>query len=345
MRAIVFHGARDLRVEEVPDPKIEHPTDAVVRVTHACVCGTDLWFYRGIQDYQEGWRCGHEFMGVVEEVGGEVRGVERGDAVIAPFIFCDNTCEFCRKGLNSSCVNGAPWAGAKYDGGQGEAVRVPLADGTLVKVPEEVSGDEAVLKAILPLTDVMGTGHHAALSAGVREGGTAAVVGDGAVGLCAVLAARRLGAERIIMLGHHEDRLKIAEKFGATDLVRSRGEQAVNEVTEITRGGAKAVMECVGTRESMDDSIAMARPGGTVGYVGVPHNDHTMDRWTMFVNNIGVRGGMAPVRAYIPELLEDVLSGSLDSSSVFDYEVDLDGVPEGYAAMDGRRAIKTMIRV
>ena len=199
---------------------------------------------------------------------------------------------------------------------------MPFADGTLVKVPEEVSGDEAVLKAILPLTDVMGTGHHAAVSAGVREGGTVAVIGDGAVGLCAVLAAKRLGAERIIMLGHHEDRLKIAEDFGATDLVRSRGEQAVNEVTELTGGGAEAVAECVGAKESMDSAIAMTRPGGMVGYVGVPHNDQTMDRWTMFGSNVGVRGGVAPVRAYIPELLEDVISGSLDSSPVLDYEVD-----------------------
>lgn len=345
MKATVYHGPKDLRVEDVPDPKIEQPTDAVMRITRACVCGSDLWFYRGIQDYEEGRRCGHEWMGVVEDVGSGVASVRPGDRVIAPFSFCDNACEFCQAGLHSSCANGAPWAAAAHDGGQGEAARSPFADGTLVKIPESVEDDEGLLASVLTLTDVMATGHHAAVSASVSEGGVAAVIGDGAVGLCAVLAAKRLGAGRIIVLGHHENRLEIARRFGATDVVESRGEEAVNAVKEMTSGGAPAVLECVGAKESMDDAIGMARPGGTVGYVGVPHNEHVMDRWTMFGNNVGVRGGVAPVRAYIPELLEDVVAGRLDPSPVLDLAVDLDGVPDGYAAMDERRAVKAMVRV
>ncbi len=345
MRATIYHGPGDVRVEAVPDPRILTPTDAIVQVTHACICGSDLWPYRGIaQSWQPGWRLGHEWMGVVTEVGSEVRTVRPGDHVVAPFAYSDGSCEFCANGIQTSCVNGGYWGGDGDDGGQGEAVRAPLADGTLVVVPEAASGDEALLKALLPLTDVMATGHHAAVSAGVRPGGIAAVVGDGAVGLCAVLAAVRLGADRVITLGHHADRLELARRLGATDVVTSRGEAAVEEVMEMTGGGAHSVLECVGVQEAMDAAVAMARPGGAVGYVGVPHQVATINIRRMFGSNISLRGGVAPARAYLPELLDDVMAGRIDPSPVLDREVDLDGVPAGYAAMDSREAIKVLVR-
>ncbi|HWL37073.1 MAG TPA: zinc-dependent alcohol dehydrogenase family protein [Frankiaceae bacterium] len=344
MRATVFHAPGDVRIETVPDPRIEAPTDAVVRVTYACICGSDLWFYRGINaNWERGWRTGHEFMGVVEAVGAEVTTVKAGDVVLAPFSFSCGACEFCRKGVHTSCVNGGYWGGDEHDGGQGEAVRVPRADGTLVVVPESVSNDTALLRAAVPLTDVMSTGHHAAVSAGVRRGGTVAVVGDGAVGLCGVLAAARLGAERIFALGHHDDRLQIAKAFGATDLVTARGDEAIAAVLDATDGGAEAVLECVGAQSSMDLAIGIARPGGIVGYVGVPAQVEAVDVRRMFSNNIALHGGVAPARAYIPELLADVVAGRLDPSPVLDMTVGLDGVPEGYAAMDGRTATKVLV--
>jgi hypothetical protein len=345
VRATVYHAPGDVRVENVPDPKLVDPTDAVVRVTHACICGSDLWFYRGEAKWEPGWRTGHEFMGIVEDVGRDVRNVKKGDRVIAPFAFSDGACEFCRKNVQTSCVNGGYWGGADNDGGQGEAVRAPFADATLVKVPEAFSNDEKLLKAMLPLTDVLGTGHHAALSAGVKPGTTAAVIGDGAVGLCAVLAAKRLGAERIIMFGRHEDRLEIARRFGATDLVRERGKEAAERALELTSGGAEAVLECVGNVASMETACAIARPGGAIGYVGVPiGSKEGLNVRRLFSHNITLRGGVAPVRAYIPELLADLLAGKLDPSPVLDLTVGLDGVPQGYAAMDGRTAIKVMVK-
>lgn len=344
MRATVFRGPGEVRVEEVPDPSIEQPTDALVRVTHACICGSDLWFYRGISEWEPGWRTGHEWVGVVEDVGREVTTIRRGDRVIAPFVYSDGTCEFCSKGLHTSCVNGGGWGGAGNDGGQGEAVRAPQADGTLVALPESVSGDERLMTSILPLTDVMGTGHHAAVAAKVTTGGTAVVIGDGAVGLCAVLAAHRLGAARIIALGHHDDRLEIARRFGATDVVTGRGQEAVDAVMELTQGGAEAVLECVGNQGAMDTAVSIARPGGTIGFVGVPLGVEAVNLRRMFGENIALRGGVAPVRAYLPELLRDVLAGSLDPSPVLDRTTDLDGVPDGYAAMDNREAIKVMVR-
>lgn len=344
MKATVYHAPGDVRVEEVPDARLQEPTDAVVRVTHACICGSDLWFYRGYWNWEAGYRCGHEWMGVVEEIGSEVSSVAVGDRVISPFTYSDGSCEFCRKGLHTSCVHGGGWGGADNDGGQAEAVRAPHADGTLVRLPESLENDEGLLKAALPLTDVMATGHHAAVAAGVRAGSTVAVVGDGAVGLCAVLAARRLNAERVIMLGHHEERLEIARGFGATDVVRSRGEEAAAEVKEMTGGGAHHVLEAVGNKSAIDTAIGAARPGGAVGYVGVPHDANEIDRPSLFFDNVTLAGGVAPARAYIPELLEDVVAGRLDPSPVLDMTVDLDGVPEGYAAMDGRTAIKAMVR-
>ena len=344
MRATVYYGPHDVRVENVPDPTINQPTDAIVRITHACICGSDLWFYRGLEDWKPGWRTGHEWMGVVEEVGGEVRNIKPGDRVLAPFAFSDGTCEFCAKGLQTSCVHGGFWGGEANDGGQAEAVRAPFADGTLVVIPNQAENDDALLTAILPLTDVMATGHHAAVSAKTQGGGTVAVVGDGAVGLCGVLAARRLGAERIIILGHHDQRIELARRFGATDVVTSRDEQAIGEVLEMTKGGVESVLECVGNESSMETAIGIARPGGTIGYVGVPHGSETINLPGMFYKNIALRGGVAPARTYIPELLADVVAGKLDPSPVLDLTVDLNGVPSGYAAMDGREAIKVMVR-
>ncbi len=343
MRATVFRGPFDVRVEQVPDAALQEPTDAVVRITHACICGSDLWPYRGLEPFQPGGRLGHEWMGMVEDVGSMVSTIKRGDRVIAPFAFSDGTCEFCRKGLYTNCLHGGVW-GQGDNGGQAEAIRALFADSTLVVVPSSVEGDEARLQAILPLTDVMGTGHYAALLAGVHPGGTVAIVGDGAVGLCGVLAARRLGAERIILLGHQESRLSLGRRFGATDLVTSRGEQAEREVIELTKGGAESVMECVGSKESMETAIAIARPGGSIGYVGVPHGSEQINLLRLFFNHIALRGGGAPVRAFLSELLVDVLAGRLDPSAVLDLTVDLDGVPSGYAAMDQRKAMKVMVR-
>jgi alcohol dehydrogenase len=346
MRAAIYQGPGEITVEEVPKPTVESPTDAVVRVTHTAVCGSDLWFYRGESDREEGSRVGHEPMGIVEEVGDDVRSVEPGDRVLAPFKISCGYCEFCRKGLHTSCVNSDSWGGAN-GGGQGEYVRATQADGTLVKVPDEYADDEDTLEALLPLTDVMGTGHHAAVSAGVGEGDTCIVIGDGAVGLCGVLAARRLGAERIVAMGHHEDRLELAESFGATETIAARGEDAVDEALDQTYGGSNHVLECVGAASSMDTAFEVCRPGGTVGYVGVPHgvSDDGLDVFSMFGDNITLQGGIAPVRAYAEELMTDVLQGTLDPSPIFTKTVGLDGVPDGYRAMDEREAIKVMVKI
>jgi threonine dehydrogenase-like Zn-dependent dehydrogenase len=343
MRATVYHGPRDMRIDQVPDPIIGAPTDVVARITHAGICGSDLWPYRGIDHREPGDRMGHEWMGIVEEVGAEVRTIKKGDRVISPFLISDGTCEFCRAGLPSSCVHGERWGGPN-NGGQGEAIRVPYADGTLVVLPPLVEGDEHLLKAILPLTDVMATGHHAAVTAGVRAGSMVAVIGDGAVGLCGVLAAKRLGAERIFLIGHREPRLQLAQAFGATDVIRTRDEQAVQEVREQTHGGAEAVLECVGTFEAMNMAIHMTRPGRSLSLVGFTHASQAPDLTYRLFQNITITGGVAPARAYLPALLQDVIAGKLDPSPVLDMTVDLDGVPAGYAAMDKRSAIKVMVR-
>ncbi|WP_448316838.1 zinc-dependent alcohol dehydrogenase family protein [Streptomyces sp. CO7] len=345
MRATVIHSPRDIRIEEVPDPVVRQPTDAVVRVVNACICGSDLWAYRGVASRVPGQRIGHEFLGIVEAVGSEVRGFRPGDFVVAPFVWSDGTCDFCREGLHTSCPEGGFWGEVGSDGGQGEAVRVPFADGTLVGLPEEAAGEEKLLPGLLALSDVMSTGHHAAVSAGVRPGTTVAVVGDGAVGLCGVLAARRLGADRIIALGRHGARTAIARSFGATDVVAERGEDAIEAVRELTGGqGAHAVLEAVGTEQSMRTALSITRDGGAVGYVGVPHGGSAgVDISQMFNRNVTLAGGVAPARAYIPELLPDVLSGAIDPGLVFDRTVGLDGVPEGYRAMDDRTALKVRI--
>jgi len=344
MRAARYHGPGDIRIESVDEPTLDSPKGAIIRVTHTAVCGSDLWFYRGESDRESPSRVGHEPMGIVEEVGDDVVSVEPGDRVFAPFLISCGRCEFCRKGLHTSCVNSDSWSGAN-GGAQGEYVRCPEADGTLIRVPDRHADDEDTLRSILPLTDVMATGHHAAVSAGVDTGATCAVVGDGAVGLCGVLAAKRLGAEQIVAIGHHEDRLDIAAEFGATDLVSERGEAAVERVQELTNGGVNHVLECVGATSSMETAHGVARPGGTVGYVGVPHGmGEGLDLEPFFRGNITLNGGVAPVRAYAEELLDDVLQGTLDPSPIFTKTVDLDGVPEGYDAMDNREAIKVLVK-
>lgn len=348
MKATVLHGPGDIRLESVDDAAIAHPTDAVVRVVAACVCGSDLWPYRGISAIDEPRRMGHEFVGVVEEIGADVRTVRTGQFVIAPFATSDGTCPHCRNGITTSCDRGDFWGardefGLPFDGGQGQYVRVPLADGTLVTTPE--APDESMIADLLTLSDVMATGHHAAVAAHVGPGSRVVVVGDGAVGLCAVLASVRLGAERVIMMSRHADRQRLAVRFGATDVVAERGEAGIERVKELLGGvGADAALECVGTKESMDQAIRSARPGGFVGYVGVPAGGPELPVGYLFSNNIGVGGGVAPARTYIPELLSDVLAGSLHPGEVFDLTLPLDEVAEAYAAMDERRAIKSLLR-
>jgi hypothetical protein len=348
MRATIIHGPRDVRFDEVPDASLKHPTDALVKVVAACVCGSDLWPYRGITETRSPHPIGHEFVGIVEEVGSEVTSVRPGQFVIAPFACSDGTCVNCRNGVQTSCLGGAWWGGqdaqgTPMDGGQGEWVRVPVADGTLVATPEVP--DDAMVPSLLTLSDVMGTGHHAALAAGVTKAGTVVVVGDGAVGLCAVLAASRLGAERIIAMSRHADRQALARDFGATDIVVERGKEGSAIVRELLGGhGADAVLECVGTKESMHQALDCTRPGGRVGYVGAPNGGVELNVRKMFANNIAMVGGVAPVRAYLDELLVDVLSGELDPGRVFDLELPMEKVAEAYLAMDERRSIKTLLR-
>jgi threonine dehydrogenase-like Zn-dependent dehydrogenase len=345
MKATVMHAAGDVRVEDVPDARIEEPTDAVIRITRACICGSDLWPYKSL-DPSEGARImGHEAIGVVEETGDEVGTVKQGDLVVMPFAFSDGTCEFCHEGLQTECVhkgffgNGMEGVG----GAQAEAVRIPLADGTLYPLPADV--DEALMPSLLTLADVLGTGHHAAVVASVGPGKSVAVVGDGAVGLCGVIAAKRLGAEQIIVLGRHTDRTDLARELGATDVVAERGEEAVERVRELTGGfGAHSVLECVGSDQPTQTAIEITRPGGAVGRVGVPQSETMPGGQTSFFGNITIGGGPAPVRAYIDELLPDILDGKIEPGRVFDRTVDLDGVPDGYRAMNERESLKVMVR-
>jgi len=337
-----MYGAGDVRVETVPDARLIEPTDALLTITRSCICGSDLWPYRKMAPSETGRRMGHEFIGVVQDVGREVRTVKPGDLVVAPFVWSDGTCVFCRQGLQTSCLHGGGWGSPGVDGGQGEAVRAPQADGTLVALP--VGRDDALLSSLLTLSDVMGTGHHAALAARVRPGKIVAVVGDGAVGLCGVIAATRLGAEQIIMLGRHADRIALARDFGATDVVSERGAEAIERVRELTGGlGAHAVLECVGVEQSTVTALGIARAGGAVGRVGLPQDESIPAARESFFKNITIAGGPAPARAYIEELLPDVLEGVIEPGRVFDRVTDLDGVPEGYRAMNARESIKVMI--
>jgi threonine dehydrogenase-like Zn-dependent dehydrogenase len=338
MRATIMYGAGDVRVEEVPDAHLIEPTDALVQIRSAAICGSDLWPYKSMDPTDSGRRMGHEFIGVVEDVGADVRAVKPGDLVVSPFLWSDGTCLFCREGLHSECLHGGRYGFDDVDGGQGEAVRVPQADGTLVVLP--VDEDDELMPSLLTLSDVMGTGHHAAVAAKVTPGKTAAVVGDGAVGLCGVIASKWLGADQVILLGNNPARIALGEEFGATDVVRERGDEAVERVRELTGGvGAHSVLECVGLEQALETALEIVRPGGAVGRVGIPEHDTTPTS-VAFWKNASIGGGPAPVRAYIEALLPDVLEGRIQPGRVFDRVGPLDEVPEGYRLMNEREVLK-----
>src|SRR3989440_2682412 len=342
MRATVMFGAGNVRIEAVPDARLIEPTDALVVVTRAAICGSDLWPYKTLEPSETCRRMGHEAIGVVDAVGADVRTVKVGDLVIMPFAYSDGTCAFCHEGLQTSCIRGGFFGAGDVDGAQAEAVRVPQADGTLFVLP--VGRDDALMPSLLTLSDVMGTGHHAAVAAEVGPGKAVAVVGDGAVGLCGVIAARRLGAEQIIILGRHPERIALAREFGATDVVSERGDEAVERVRELTDGfGVHSVLECVGLEQSMLTALSIARPGGAVGRVGGPQDETMPASRPTVSNNVTVSGRPAPARAYIEELLPDVLEGQIEPGRVFDRVVRLDEVPDGYRAMNEREAIKVLI--
>ena len=333
-----MYGAGDVRVEQRPDPTLQAPTDAVVRVVRACVCGSDLHPYHSMPASAQGTTMGHEFIGVVEEVGSDVARIERGDFVIAPFAYFDDTCEFCREGLTTSCVHGGFFSTA-----QAEAVRVPLADGTLVKAP--VGEDSALLPSLLTLSDVLITGHHAAVRGQVGPGSSVTVVGDGAVGLLAVLSARRLGAEQIVLMGRHQARTDLGREFGATDVVAERGEEGIAQVLELTGGlGTSAVLECVGYLSAYEMALGAVRAGGVISRVGVPQYDDAPAGSSLFGRNITLTGGPGAQRSYIEQLLPDVLEGRIEPGRVFDRTVGLEDAPAGYRAMDERTALKVLVR-
>jgi threonine dehydrogenase-like Zn-dependent dehydrogenase len=339
MRGAVLYAPRDVRVEDRPDPKIEKPTDAVIRLAATCVCGSDLWPYRGIEAVDGPSPMGHEYVGIVEEVGSEVRDVKPGQFVVGSFFASDNTCEICRAGYQTSCIHRQPGAAT---GAQAEYTRIPLADGTLVATPSMPADD--LVPSLLAASDVLGTGWFGAVAAEVGPGKTVAVVGDGAVGLLGVLAARQLGAERIIAMSRHEPRQKLAREFGATDIVTERGDEGVARVKELTDGlGAHSVIEAVGTQESMMQAIRSTRPGGHVGYVGVAHGVQLPGE-ELFFSHVHLHGGPAPVRRFLPELIDLICNRTIDPGKVFDLELPLDQAAEGYRAMDERRAIKTLLQ-
>jgi threonine dehydrogenase-like Zn-dependent dehydrogenase len=337
MRATTIHAPGDIRISEVPDPAISTPTDAIVKVTAGCICGSDLWPYRGANDIDPGSTIGHECVGVVEEVGGEVTSFRPGDFVVVPFCHSDNACAHCRAGMTSACV-----AQGFTTSGQAEYALVSQAEGTMVKTDGQP--DAEMVPSLLTLSDVMATGWHAAVASDVREGGTAVVVGDGAVGLCGVLAASVMGAEKVVVMSRHQPRQDIARQFGATHVVEERGEEGSAAIREITDGvGADSVLECVGTDAAIQTAFDIARPGSTVGFVGVPHGVELPVR-RMFSKNIGLAGGMAPVRAYLPELMKLVLDSRINPGLVFDSTLPLSEVAEGYRAMDERRSVKVLLQ-
>jgi threonine dehydrogenase-like Zn-dependent dehydrogenase len=343
MRATLIYGAGDVRVENVPDPAIHEPTDAVVRVLSACICGSDLWPYGSMPAAEHANRIGHEFLGAVEDVGSDVSGLKAGDLVVAPFVWADNTCDFCTEGLQTSCRHGGFWGADGVDGGQGEAVRVPQAQGTLVKLP--VGADSALIPSLLTLSDVFPTGHHCAVKAGVGPRTTVTVIGDGAVGLSAVLSAKRLGAERIILMGRHTDRTDLGREFGATDVVAERGQEGIEKVRELTGGdGTHTVLECVGLKPALETAFGVVRDGGVVSRVGAPQYTDVAMGFDVFMRNVTLTGGVAPARAYIDELLPDVLDGKVEPGRVFDRTVSLDEVPDGYRAMAAREALKVLVQ-
>jgi threonine dehydrogenase-like Zn-dependent dehydrogenase len=339
MRGTVLYGPGDIRVEERPDPTIEQPTDAIIQVVAACVCGSDLWPYRGIDSVKEPRPMGHEYVGLVQEVGSAVHAVKPGQFVVGSFMASDNTCEICQAGYQSRCANGEF---ATPTGAQAQYVRIPLADGTLVATPG--APDDDLVPSLLAASDVLGTGWFGAVAAEVGPGKTVAVVGDGAVGLLGVLAARQLGAERIVIFSRHEDRQKLAREFGATDIIVERGDAGVERVKELTSGlGAHSVIEAVGTQESMMQAIRATRPGGHVGYVGVAH-DVSLPGTELFYSGVQLLGGPAPVRRFLPELIKLINNREIDPGKVFDLTLPLEQAAQAYAAMDERRAIKALLR-
>ncbi|MGV9666307.1 zinc-dependent alcohol dehydrogenase family protein [Nocardia niigatensis] len=343
MRATYMYGAGDVRVIDAPDPGIQHPTDALVRVVRSCVCGSDLHPYHNMPVSERGRSMGHEFVGIVEDIGSEVRSVRKGEFVIAPFAWSDGTCDFCREGLQTSCRHGGFWNAGDVRGGQAEAVRVPLADGTLVPVP--VEENSPLIPSLLTLSDVYGTGYHAAVKARVGADTTVTVIGDGAVGLMGVLSARQLGAPRVILMGRHKERTDLGREFGATDVVAERGDEGIAAVRELTRGdGTHVVIEAVGHLPAYQQALGVVRPGGVISRVGVPQYDEAPVGWPLFGPNITLTGGPAPARAYIETLLPAVLDGSVDPGRVFDTELPLEETAEGYRAMDQRRSLKVLLR-
>jgi threonine dehydrogenase-like Zn-dependent dehydrogenase len=342
MRATLMYGAGDVRVQDAPDPVLREPTDAVVRVLRSCICGSDLWPYGSMPASEHGRRMGHEFLGVVVDTGSEVSGLNAGDVVVAPFVWADNSCDFCAEGLHTSCRHGGLWGATGVDAGQGEAVRVPQAQGTLVRLP--VDEDSALLPSLLTLSDVLPTGHHCAVRAGVGPRTTVTVIGDGAVGLSAVMAAKRLGAERILLMGRHGNRTDLGREFGATDVVAERGAEGVERVRELTGGdGTHTVLECVGTKAAIEMALGVARDGGMVSRVGAPQYAEVPVDFRVFMRNVTLTGGVAPARAYIEELLPDVLDGTIEPGRVFDHTVSLEEAPDGYRAMADRTALKVLI--
>jgi threonine dehydrogenase-like Zn-dependent dehydrogenase len=340
MRGAVLHAPGDVRLERRPDPTIIEPTDAIIRVSATCICGSDLWPYRGIEAVDGPAPMGHEYVGIVEDVGSDVSAIRRGQFVVGSFFASDNTCEICRSGYQSSCIHRQPMGAI---GTQAEYARIPLADGTLVATPDVPSAD--LIPSLVAASDVLGTGWFAAVAAAVGPGKTVAVVGDGAVGLLGVLAAKRLGAERIITMSRHEARQKLALDFGATDIVPERGEDGVTRVKDLTNGlGAHSVIEAVGTQESMMQAIRATRAGGHVGYVGVTH-DVQLPGDELFFSHVHLHGGPAPVRRFLPEQIELISNGTIEPGRVFDLTLPLEDVADGYRAMDERRAIKTLLRI
>jgi threonine dehydrogenase-like Zn-dependent dehydrogenase len=336
MRGTILYGPRDIRFEDRPEPTITKPTDAIIRLSATCICGSDLWPYRGIQAIAQPMPMGHEYCGIVEEVGNEIRTIKPGEFVVGSFATSDNTCAICRHGYQSSCVQREFMSTA-----QAPYVRVPLADGTLVAT--RCLPPKALIPSLLATSDVLGTGWFAADATNVKQGSTALVVGDGAVGLLAVLSAKQMGAERIIAMSRHPSRQELAREFGATDIVTERGDEGIARIKELTNGlGADSALECVGTQESMMQALKSTRPGGYVGYVGVPHGV-SLDGEQLFFGHVHLHGGPAPVRRYLPELIDLVMDGKINPGKVFDLTLPLDQVAEGYRAMDERRAIKTLL--
>jgi threonine dehydrogenase-like Zn-dependent dehydrogenase len=343
MRATLLYAADDVRVENVADPKIHNPTDAVVRIVLSCICGSDLWPYKSLPPTDTPRHMGHEFLGVVEETGSEVHSLKPGDVVVAPFVYSDNTCTYCREGLQTSCVHGGQWGVNGVDGGQGQATRVPYADGTLVKLP--VAEDSELLPDLLTLSDILCTGYHAARTAGVGPGNSVTVIGDGAVGLAGVISAKLLGAGQIILMGRHTSRTDLGRDFGATDVVPERGEEGVARVRDLTGGeGTRKVLECVGLKDALVQSFGVVRAGGTISRVGAPQFTDVPFGFPDFMRNITLTGGVAPARAYIEELMPHILNGSIRPGRVFDRTLALEDIADGYRAMNDREALKVLIR-